>query len=108
MSATHRWLGPGATKAGSTRSGAGSSAGSRCVVVTHVRRLEAKVISLPTPPAQRPKPLINRDLLDEARKDAFLLLIALDGFDRWGTCVHEEDEVQVGALRGLANVLSSS
>jgi hypothetical protein len=49
----------------------------------------------------------NHDLLDEARKEAFLLLIALDSFDRWGTYVHDEVGFQVGALRGLASVLSS-
>jgi hypothetical protein len=41
-----------------------------------------------------------------ARK-RLLLVIPLDSFDGWGTYVHEEDGVQVRALRGLASVLSS-
>jgi hypothetical protein len=35
-------------------------------------RRRAKVVPLPTPPAQGPR--INHDLLDEARKDAVVLL----------------------------------
>jgi hypothetical protein len=68
-------------------------------------RRRAKVVPLPTPPAQGPR--INPDLLDEARQDAFVLLLALDGIKFGaGTYTHEEDAVQDGALSGLALALS--
>jgi hypothetical protein len=69
-------------------------------------RRRAKVVPLP-PAAKDPAPRINHDLLDEARKDAFLLLIALDGLDRHGTYCHEESDVQMGALQDLALVVST-
>jgi hypothetical protein len=48
-------------------------------------------------------PRIDEDLLYQARQDAFLLLLALDGLDRDGAYVHETTKVRTGALRGLAN-----
>jgi hypothetical protein len=70
-------------------------------------RRRAKVVPLPTPPATRPELWIDEDLLYAARQDAFLLLLALDGFERYGTYVHEDGEFQQVALRNLANDLSS-
>jgi hypothetical protein len=70
-----------------------------------IARRGAKVVPLPTPPAS-PERRINHDLLDEARKDAMLLLFALDGYGRDGTYTHEDDDVQMGSLRDLASRLS--
>ena len=69
-------------------------------------RRRAKVV--PLPPATRPAPRINHDLLDGARKEAFVLLLALDGIQCGaGTYTHESDAIQDGALANLAHALST-
>lgn len=64
------------------------------------------MVPLPTPTTEARTQRIDEDLLYEARKDAFLLLLALDGFDRDGIYTHEETAVQMGALRDQASGLS--
>ena len=49
----------------------------------------------------------NHDLLDEARKDAFLLLIALDGFDLWGSTFTSRMRFRWERSGALASVLSN-
>ena len=72
------------------------------------RRRRAKVVPLPTPAAPSPPPRIDRALLDEARKESFVLLLALDGyFVGAGTYRHEDAKIQHGALSDLALSLSN-
>lgn len=72
------------------------------------RRRCAKVVPLPTSAVSSPVPRIDRDLLDEARKEAFVLLLALDGIlFGAGTDTHEDAEIQHGALSDLALSLSN-
>jgi hypothetical protein len=68
-------------------------------------RSHAKVVPLTTPAANAPT--INHDLLDEARKEAFILLLALDGvLHGSGAYMHAEKDVEDAALPGLAAGLS--
>jgi len=68
-------------------------------------RDRAKMVSLPSPAANAPT--INHDLLDETRKDAFILLLALDGLHHAsGAYMHAEKDVEDAALAGLAGALS--
>ena len=69
-------------------------------------RRRAKVVPLPTAPAS-PAPRINHALLDTARRDAFVLLLALDGvLCGGGTYTHEDEKVQDETLSDLALALS--
>jgi hypothetical protein len=69
-------------------------------------RRRTKVLPLPTPATKAAH--INHTLLDEARKDAYVLLLALDGILHGaGDYMHAEKEVESTAPSGLAAALSA-